>query len=140
MLALLRKALPFLIVAIFIAAAYDGWIFYSRWNYAREAERSRQAKEAADAQRTIDLLGGGELKILDFYASPGSIRRGRQATICFGVFGAKSVRIEPQVEQLRPATMHCLQVSPSKSTEYKLIADDGAGHTATGHLTLKVTP
>jgi hypothetical protein len=140
MLALLRRVLPFLSVAVLAALAYDGWIFYSRWREAREAERVSRAKKAEDARRTIDLLGGGQLKILNFYASPGAIRRGERANICYSVYGAKSVRIEPPVQALYPAIAYCLQVSPSRSTEYKLVAEDGANHTATRSLELRVVP
>jgi len=139
MLPLLRKALPFLTVAIFAAAAYNGWFFYSRWRDAHETERTSQAMEVEEAQRTINMLGGGRLKILNFYASPNAIRRGEHANICYGVYGAKSVRIEPPVE-LHPAIQHCLQVSPSRSTEYKLVAEDSLGHTATEGLVLQVAP
>src|SRR5438034_4510776 len=103
MLPLLRKALPFLAVALLAAAAYDGWFFYSRWRGAREAERMSRAQEAEEARRTIDGLGGGQLKILNFYANPGVIRRGEHANICYGVYGAKLVRIEPAVKELHPA-------------------------------------
>ena len=137
---LLRKALPYLTVAILVVAAYDGWVFYSRWDYARKAERMRQAKEAQEAQRTMDMLGGGQLRILNFYANPGHIRRGEHATICYGVYGAKSVRIEPPVEELHPAVAKCFKASPSRSTEYKLVAEDGSGRTASQRLTLQVAP
>jgi hypothetical protein len=140
MLQLLRKALPFLTVAIFAAAVYDGWFFYSRWRDAHETERTSQAKEAEEARRTINMLGGGQLKILSFYASPVAIQRGEHANICYGVYGAKSVRIEPLVEELHPAVSHCLQVSPSRSTEYKLVAEDRLGHTAIQSLVLQVEP
>lgn len=140
MFPLLRKALPFLTTAILAVAAYDGWVFYSRWRDARETERTRQVKQAEEARRTIDMLGGGQLKILNFYASPGAIRRGEHANICYGVYGAKSVRIEPPVEELHPAAAHCLQVSPFRSTEYKLVAEDGLGHTATQRFVLQVAP
>jgi hypothetical protein len=138
MLSLLRKSLPFLFVATLAVVAYDGWFFYSRWHNARETERMRQAEEAEQARRTIDLLGGGQLKILNFYATPGTIRRGGHASICYGVYGAKSVRIEPLPEELHPAIAHCLQVSPSESTEYKLVVEDGSGHTARQSFTLRV--
>ena len=83
------------------------------------------------------MLGGGELKILNFYGPP-AIRKGEHAVICYGVYGARSVRIEPQVEKLQPAITHCLQVSPSASTEYKLLAEDGSGHIATKQFTIRV--
>lgn len=83
------------------------------------------------------MLGGGSLKILNFYG-PKTIRRGEQGLICYGVYGAKSVRIEPPVEKLHPAVAHCLEVSPSATTTYKLVAEDGAGHTATEELTIQI--
>jgi hypothetical protein len=137
---LLRRLLPFLTIALLAAVAYDAWVFYSRWSYARQAERTRQEKEAADARKTLDMLGGGNLKILSFYATPGTIHRGDHASLCFGVTGAQSVRMEPAIEALRPALSYCLQVSPAKDTEYKLIAGDDAGHSANSTVTLRVIP
>ena len=140
MLSLLRKALPFLAVATIFAIAYDGWFFYSRWRQARETERMIQANEIEEARKTVALMGGGKLTILNFYATPGVIRRGERANICYGVAGAKSVRIEPPIEDLNPAIAHCLQISPSTTTDYKLVAQDSAGHTVTREISLQVTP
>lgn len=136
----LRRALPYLTVALVIAIAYDGWVFFSRWSDAREARRAEALKQAQDARRNLELLGGDRLKILDFYASPGAIHRGERATICYGVNAADRVRIDPPVEQLHPAFSHCLQVAPLKDTDYKLIAEDRAGHSVTQSLTIKVGP
>ena len=136
----LRRALPYLTVAVFIAVAYDGWIFYSRWSGVREAQKADARKQAQDARRTLDLMGGDRLKILDFYATSPAIRRGERATICYGVNAADRVRIEPLVEELHPAVSHCLQVAPLKDTEYKLTAQDRAGHIVTQSLTIKVAP
>lgn len=136
----LRRVLPYLTVAMVIAVAYDGWIFYSRWNDAREAQKAAVRQQAQEARRTLDLLGGDQLKILDFYATPAAIQRGKQALICYGVNAAERVRIEPPVEQLHPAVSHCFQVSPLRDTDYKLSADDGAGHSVTASLSVKVGP
>jgi hypothetical protein len=138
MLRILRKAAPVLIVLIVAVAVYDLPIFYSRWRYRHQEERATQAIEAEEARRTIAMLGGGELKISQFYASPGTIRKGEHTLICYGVYGAKSVRIEPAVEKLYPAVAHCLQVSPAVTTDYKLLAQDGSGHTVTQQLTVQV--
>jgi hypothetical protein len=137
MLSVLRKAALFLIIPIFVFAVYDVPIFYSRWRYTRNEARAARAIEVEEARRTIAMLGGGELKILNFYGT-NVIRRGEHGTICYGVYGAKSVRIEPPVEKLQPAVAHCLQVSPSVTTEYKLVAEDGTGHTSTKELTIQV--
>jgi len=135
---LLRRALPLVTVGVFAAIAYDGWTFYARWRSARDAEQARHAQEARRARQTLDLIGGTGFRIINFYAAPQAIRRGEQAKICFGVYGAKRVRLEPAVEDLHPAVSYCLQVAPQKDTGYKLIAEDGAGRTATASLEIKV--
>ena len=127
---MLRRILPFTTAGVAIAALYVGWIFYSRWNDEREAVRARQDREVKAAQQTIDLLGGDKFKILTFYGWPGVIRRGQHATVCFGVTGTKKVRIEPQIEPIKPTLSYCMQATPRKTTTYTLIAEDGAGHTA----------
>jgi len=135
---LLRRLLPFVSVAVFAALAYDAWIFYSRWSSKRDADRARQQDEIRRARESVDLLGGTGFRILTFYAAPNSIRNGDRAKICYGVYGAKTVRIEPPVADLIPAPTYCLEVAPHKNTEYKLIAGDGAGHTATASLVITV--
>jgi hypothetical protein len=137
--ALLRRLLPFLAVALAAAVLYDGWIFYSRWSSARRAEQAQQEKEASDARKTIEMLGGDQLKILDFYVSPAVVNRGGHAVLCYGVNGAKTVRIEPHVEDVRPALSHCMQISPGADTEYKLTAADAAGHEVSQSVAVKVS-
>lgn len=139
-LSTLRKILPFTGVAIVIAALYVGWTFYSRANDERRSEQAAEAKQAADAQHTVDVIGGRNLKILQFYAIPGAIKRGGQAKICYGTNEAKNVRLDPPMETIYPAMSHCLEVSPRKTTEYKLTADDGKGHTVTQSFELQVIP
>lgn len=136
---LLRRLLPYFALVIGIAALYDGWIFYSRWSSAREVEQKRATAEADRDRKTVEMLGGDQLKILNFYASPPSIRAGGQSLICFGVNAAKNVRIDPLVEELHPALSHCFQVTPRHDTEYTLTADDGAGHVVKQSLQIRVT-
>ena len=135
---LLRRVLPLLSVAVLAAVLYDGWIFYSRWSGARQAEQARRDEEARRARETVELIGGTRFRIINFYASPTTIRIGDHARICYGVYGAKRVRIEPAVEGVRPAINNCLTVAPGKDTAYKLIAEDGAGHSATASLAIRV--
>src|SRR6266567_9428102 len=135
---LVRRALPYLAIAILAAVLYDGWIFYSRWSGNRTVERANAEKEAQEKRRQLDALGGDQLKILSFYAAPGAIKRGASPSLCYGVNGAKTVRLEPAVAEVWPALSRCLQVSPRNDTEYKLIVEDGAGHTATESFVLKV--
>jgi hypothetical protein len=140
MISLLRRSLPYLAVLIVLAVAYDGWVFYNRWRGVHDAEKAGVAKEAEDARRVVDALGGDRLKILDFYASPAKIRRGEMATICYGVNAAESVRLDPPVGALHPAVSHCFEVAPLHDTEYKLTVADHAGHALTQSLAIQVVP
>ena len=130
--------MPWLTAMAAVALIYDGVVFYSRWSGERNAERTKSSEEAEQARKTLEMLGGDGLRITAFYASPGVIRRGSHATICYGVSGAKLVRIEPAVEEIRPAVNHCLQVTPRKDTEYKLTAEDAAGHSVSQSFVLRV--
>ena len=80
---------------------------------------------------TLELLGGDRPQDSGFLRAPAAIRRGERATICYGVNAAERVRIDPPVEQLHPAFSHCLQVAPLRDTDYKLTAEDRAGHSVT---------
>jgi len=127
--------LGLLIVA---GAIYDGWILYSRRSENREAAHAAAEKEASHERKTLDAYGGGGLKILDFYAAPATVKRGAQTNLCYGVTGAKTVRMEPAVEAVWPAVTRCVPVSPRKDTEYKLIAEDEAGHSVTESVAVAV--
>jgi hypothetical protein len=125
---------------IVVGAIYDGWILYSRRSENREATRAQAEKEASHERKTLDAYGGGGLKILDFYATPAIVKRGAQTNLCYGVTGAKIVRMEPAVEAVWPAVTRCVQVSPKKDTEYKFIAEDEAGHSVTETIEIRVKP
>ncbi len=138
--ALLRRVLPYLAIAVVVAMAYDGSIFYSRWRYAREGAKATAAKEAQEDSRIADAYGGDHLKILNFYASPPTVRVGQKSLICYGVNAAESVRLDPPVEQLHPAISHCFDVTPRRDTDYKLTVTDHAGHMLTQSLAIHVVP
>jgi hypothetical protein len=134
----LRRALPFLGLLIVAGLIYDGVIFYSRWNGNRQAEQAQKDQQVNQARKAVEAMGGGGLKILSFYAAPGTIKRGEHTSLCYGVTGAKTVRLEPAVEEVWPALTRCVQASPRKDTEYKFIADDGAGHSTTESIAVHV--
>ena len=136
MIAKIRRVLPFLSLAVLAVVLYDVWVFYSRRQSAREVERQRAEKEAADARRTLDLIG--QLKILNLYAAPGAIPRGKSGRLCYSVVGAKSVRIEPEVPGVYPALSRCVEISPKQDTEYTLVAEDEAGHSVSQSVTVQV--
>lgn len=134
---ILVSALVFL-----LAGLYVGWVFYSRWQQNRAIDAKAAAKAAAekqaDSERVYNLMGGDRFAILNFYADPGTIETGATADLCYSVSNAKSVTLEPQSQPVWPAFIHCVQVSPRKTTTYTLTADDGAGHTKTASLELHV--
>ena len=130
--------MPWVATMAVAALVYAGSIFYSRWNGERDSEQTQAREEAEHARKTLQLLGGDELRISNFYASPGVIRPGGQATICYGVNGAKQVRIQPPVEEVWPALSHCLQVTARQDTEYTLTAEDATGHSVSRSFVLRV--
>ena len=138
MIAFLRRIWPLLTVLVLIGVAYDGWIFYGRWQSNRDAERARADAEAERARKTIDAIGGGGFGIRSFYVSPPAIHRGEAASLRYSVFGAKTLRLDPPVAEVYPTFNHCVQASPRQDTEFTLTAADAAGHTATAKLVLKV--
>jgi hypothetical protein len=134
----LRRIMLGLGLVLVAAIIYDGAIFYARWNERTQAGEAQARSETDHARKAIESVGGGGLKILNFYAAPAAIRRGEHTTVCYGVTGAKTVRLDPPVAEVWPALSRCLQVSPKQDTEYKLSAEDGAGHSTTGSLQIRI--
>jgi hypothetical protein len=131
----MRRALPFLAIAILIGLIYDGLVFYSRWSSNREVQRKLAEKQAEDARRTLEQLG--DLKT-ELYAAPPRIKPGGQTRLCYATISAKTVRIDPPVGEVWPALGRCLEVSPRSTTVYTLVAEDGSGHRATSSATVTV--
>jgi hypothetical protein len=125
-----------------IAALIVIWIFLSRWWQNRSIEyRAKDAaaeKRRAEDRATLDQMGGKELAIQTFYATPGEIRRGQSVQICYGVANAKSVKLEPQSNPVWPSYSRCVNDSPAKTTTYTLTIADAAGNTKSQSLTVQV--
>jgi len=102
---------------------------------ARE-EKSRQQLESDRV--TLERLGGKELAIQNFYASPGAIRRGESVQLCYGVANAKTVTLEPQPNAVWPSYARCVSVSPARTTTYTLTISDASGNTKTQSLQVAV--
>jgi hypothetical protein len=77
-------------------------------------------------------------KILLFYAAEPVIARGESVLLCYGVENAKSVRIEPPVEDLKPSFNRCFSIAPEKTAEYKFIATDEAGSEVSQRVEVRV--
>jgi hypothetical protein len=125
-----------------IAALTVGWIIFSRWkenhDIENRAKQERTQKQREQDRITLEQMGGKELAIQNFYASPGTVRRGETVQLCYGVANAKSVKLEPQSNPVWPSYSRCVDVTPTKSTTYTLTIADAAGNTKTQSLEVKV--
>jgi len=135
---LIRRLLPYSSVAVIVALAYVGWIFVSRSMAHRASERAAEAERAKADQKIVQAYGDGHVKVLSFYASPATLKRGEKGLLCYGVANAKTVRIEPKMEPVHPSLSRCLEIRPEAETRYTLTAQDGNGNTETRTLVLKV--
>jgi hypothetical protein len=136
---LLRAILPYTSVAVIIAALYVAWIFWSRYQSAKEAEETaRQRQEQAKKDIYDQISQHGELSFTTFEAADGTLKRGQTTELCYGVVNAKTVKLDPPVEDIKPSYRHCLDISPKRTTTYTITADNGAGQTKTLSLTVRV--
>jgi hypothetical protein len=125
------------VVALLVAAVL---FFRAQENRDTERRAREQAieKQRLENQRTVEMLGGNRFEILQFYASPGMIRRGESVQLCYGVSNARSLRLEPPVKGIWPSYGRCVEVSPAKDTTYTLTIEDGAGHSKSASLLVQV--
>lgn len=135
---------PFLYSSIILAvvAVFVGWILFSRWSdnklIDRQASEQKKEKQQASDRATLEQMGGKQLDIQAFYASPGAVHRGESVQLCYGVANAKTVTLEPQDNPVWPSYSRCVDVKPTKTTTYTLTIDDGAGNSKTQSLEVKI--
>jgi hypothetical protein len=96
----------------------------------------------ADERAWVRPLGTrvGPVRILQFYASVGSVTMGQKAQLCYGVENARSVRISPSVSGAYPSPNRCLEIVPERTTHYMILAEGFDGRVATQSFTLPVLP
>ena len=134
----IRKLLPFTTAAVVITALYVGWIFYSRRDANREAQRAQRDARVQDAQKVLEAYGGDKVTVLSLSAGQGVIHRGDTTQLCYGVSNAKKVTMSPAVGDLWPSMYRCVDVSPKANTTYTLTASDGQGHSDSKSLQIRV--
>ena len=129
------------VIFAFVVAVV-GWTMVTRWlenrGIERRAKEERTLKQQEQDRITVEQLGGNELAIQNFYASPGETRRGASVQICYGLANAKTVTLEPQSNPVWPSHSRCVDVTPKKTTTYTLTIADAAGNTKTQTLEVKV--
>jgi hypothetical protein len=94
----------------------------------------------ADPRARVRPLGtrSGPVRILNFYASVGSLTIGQKALLCYGVENAKTVRTSPALPGVYPSPNHCLEILPERTTHYTILAEGFDGRVATQSFTLPV--
>jgi hypothetical protein len=135
---------PFLYTwaALAIVALIVVGILVSRWKENRDLEeRAKQTKTQKQQEQdriALEQMGGKELAIQNFYATPGTIRHGETVQLCYGVANAKTVKLEPQSHPVWPSYSRCVDVTPAKSTTYTLTIADAAGNSKSQTLEVQV--
>jgi hypothetical protein len=127
----IRKLLPYTTIAAVIALFYVAWVFYSRVDTNKQIQKAADEKSVEQAQKTYEMYGSGQLKILMFYATPATVARGQATQLCYGVSNATTVRIDNGIEEIKPSLNRCVPAKPAKSTSYTITATDDKGHEAT---------
>src|SRR5260370_42216764 len=127
--------------ALAIAALVVVGTLFSRWQENRgiekRAKEERTQKRQEQDRVALEQLGGKDLAIQNFYASPGEIRRGETVQLCYGVANAKTVKLEPQPNPVCPSYSRSVDVTPIKSPTYTLPIAHPAANTRTPSLAVK---
>jgi hypothetical protein len=134
----LRRALKFSWLLVAVAAIYSGWVLLERQDQDRRKQRQAEQQRLEAARRSVEALGGDRFEILHFYATPGILRRGEEAQLCYGVSNAKSVQLDPPAGAVWPSFGRCLYVQPEKDTTYTLTITHASGQIKSESLTLQV--
>lgn len=123
---------------VILALAWSGWVLWSRREATAAMEKAATEKQAQQDRAVLQKLGGNELTILMFYSNPPVIAKGEKALLCYGVSNASTVRIEPPVDGVSPSLSRCVEVRPSRTTDYTLSARDRGGKTLVQTVSVRV--
>jgi len=138
----LRSPLLYSSMVVGLILLFTVWTLFSRWQQNQAIERRAREEKSRQQLETdrivLERLGGKELAIQSFYASPGAIHKGDSVQLCYGVANAKTVTLEPQPNAVWPSYARCVSVSPAKSTTYTLSISDASGNTRTQSLQVTV--
>lgn len=108
----------------------------NRWRAERAGQSTAPRKDPY-----LDWVDPSKgVKILMFYASPGTVARGEPVSLCYGVANAAAVKITPLEEEITPSFNRCLQVYPKKKTTYELTATGADGAVVSQALTVEALP
>ena len=135
---------PFLYTSLVLAcvALYIVYVFYSRHEsnlrYEEQTRQHQNQQRREDDARTVDQLGGSDLAIRGLYVSPSVISAGQSAQLCYDVANAKTVTLDPPVAAVWPSHSRCFDISPKKTTVYRLTITGARGGLASETVELHV--
>ena len=138
----LRNPLFYTSLFLLCVAVYVVYVLYARYESDRRFAQERKAREEQqrheDDLRAVEQLGGSELAIRGLYVSPGRIRPGESAQLCYDVANAGQVTLDPPVAAVWPSHTRCIDLSPKKSTTYTLTITGASGKTVSQSVELRV--
>jgi len=117
------------------ALLYLRWVLADRLIANRRWERTAAPRLPSSAPAVDNVV-----RIVQFYASPGHLVEGERAILCYGVENARSVRIEPRIDELTPSPNRCLEIAPRRDTRYTLTAEGADGRQASESFLIQVKP
>ena len=135
---IMHKVHRWILLVLVAGCFYLGWTYYSRWNQNRILINTLKEDKIAKERAIVEATGGSRLTIINFYATPPTVRRGETLQLCYGVSNAEKVYMIPEVKYVWPSLSRCVEVKPDKDTVYRLVAEDAAGKTATAETAIKV--
>lgn len=134
----MQKVVLYTWVAVGMVFLYLSWVFAMRFGANRTMDPA--AHSTTRSYRNYPGTSGTGVMILQFYANTGDMTEGEHAVLCYGVERARAVRLEPEVETLRPSLNRCIAVEPAATTTYTLIAEGFDGRKVSESVTVNVHP
>jgi hypothetical protein len=77
-------------------------------------------------------------RILFFYPRDPILPKGEKSVLCYGVAEAKSVRLDPPVEDIKPSLSRCIEIAPKRTTTYTLTAVGQDGRSVTQSASVRI--
>lgn len=137
-----RNPLVYSSLVLVCVALYVAYVLYSRYQsnlcYEEQTRQRQNEQRHEDDLRAVEQLGGSELAIRGLYVSPSVIRAGETAQLCYDVANTKIVALDPPVAEVWPSHSRCIDLSPKKTTVYKLTITGASGDVVSQTVELRV--
>lgn len=133
----MKRILWYTVPGTVLALGYLAFVGLTRYAANSDLERTEAAREAA-RYKALPGSVGTDVKILQFYAAEGQIRKGDRVIVCYGVENARAVRLDPSIEEIKPSPVRCFNAFPKRTTTFKLTATGKDGREVSASFTVRV--